>query len=138
MQNNCDNTCSPCGAVGVVISIILAAVTGIVFANGLLPTITTAVWIAFGLAVFSLATLIAGGYLSSLTRCAKCICKNGTCLLVGAVGTIVAAIIALSITIAVTSTAVIVLIALGAFFFFLMLIALASYIYCLVKNSCKE
>lgn len=133
-ENCCGNIC-----LEVVISVVLAAVVGVLFAFGYIPAITTAVWIAFGLAVLNLIFLVAGLFTASLfrrTALARCLCCKGSIFLVGIIGTIVLSLAALSIVLLTTSVWIIILISIGAFFFALMLVELVSLLSCLICKMC--
>jgi len=129
----CKNDCG-C-LISLVISSILGAIVGfIAFTTGIIG-ITTVIWIAFGLAVGALVLLAILSVVTSGKE-QRCICNNGTCLAIGAIGTIIAAIIALAITITTGVIATAVLIGLGVLFLGLTLFGLLSLILCLVDAAC--
>ncbi len=130
-----------CGCLGILISIVIGAIVGVLFAFGFIPFIVVSVWIAFGIAAVVLILLIAGLYLASAHSCSplsKCLCQNGICLMVGAIGTLITALAALSIVLTPGSILVAALIALGALFFALTILSLISFIVCLVKKLCNN
>ncbi|NLT64780.1 MAG: hypothetical protein GXY01_10070 [Clostridiales bacterium] len=134
MNYACDSSLS---YIGIVMSIMLAAPVGVLFSFGLIPAITTAIWIVFGLAVLLLTFLAAGLFItlifrsSPLTRCLYC---RGNYLLAGTVGTIVSALAALSITLITTSVPIIILISIGAFFAALMLMEVIIFFSCIIDE----
>lgn len=129
-----------CDTIGLIISIVFGALVAALFASGLIPFITTAVWILLGLAGLLLIFLVSGLYLaassSDSSSLRKCICKSALCLLAGTIGTIILAIIALSVELITTSVIVIVIIGLLAFFFALMVLGIISFIRCIVGKLC--
>jgi len=123
----------------VVVSVVVATVVALLFAFGFVPNIVTAVWIVFGFAVLNLIFLVVGLFGASIFRrtlLGRCLCCNGTILLVGIFGTIILALAALSITLVVTSIPIIILIALGAFFAALMVIEFIALLSCLINGLC--
>lgn len=131
-----------CDTIGIIISIVFGVVVAALFASGLIPLITTVVWILFGLGAGFLIFLVSGVYLAtavdsdSVLR--KCICKNALCLLAGSIGTIILATVALAITLDIASIAVIVIIGVLAFFFALMVLVLIALIKCIVNKLCCD
>ena len=139
---SCKDKCgfSACGCLGIVISIVFAAIIAVLFAFGLIPFIVTVTWIAFGLAVLALIILIIGIYSAALcphNALQKCICRNAICLLAAIIGTIISAIAALAIVLIPIFISVIILVAIGAFFFALMMIGLIAFISCIVCRLCS-
>lgn len=135
-NNRCRPSCG-CGCIALFISAILGAVAGVLVYFNLLPAITTAVWIAFGLGVLGLIILVSALFLASTNpshALTRCLCKRGICLLVGSIGTIVAALCALSIVLAPLSIATAILVSIAAFFLFLMIIALISFLVCILYH----
>lgn len=129
-----------CCLVGVIISVVIGIAVGLLFAFGFIPNIVTSVWIAFGLSVFTLIVLITAMLVAACCESdalKKCLRKNVLCLLVGIIGTLVTALVALSITLITSSIIVAIIMGLGAFFASLMLIALISFILCVVGNLCS-
>lgn len=131
---------SACSCLGIVISIIFATVIAVLFAFGLIPLIFIGIWIALGLAVLFLILLVIGIY--SAATCPhnllqRCICKNALCLLVAIIGTIITAIVALSIILIPVLISSIIIIAILAFFFSLMIIGLVAFIGCLICKLCS-
>lgn len=125
-----------CGCLlGLVISAILGVIVGFLVYTTEIVGITTAIWIAFGLAVGAVVLL---AILSVVTRgkTERCICNNGTCLAIGAVGTIITTIIALAITVTTGVIGIAVLIGLVVLFLGLTIFGLLSLVLCLVNATC--
>ncbi len=119
------------------VSIVFGVLVAVLFNLGLIPGITTIVWIVFGLSVLALILLVWGGYLSAVSIpgiLRICISRNGVCLLAGIIGTLISAIIALSITLVTSSILITVFIGIAAFFFALMIIALIALLRCIIVN----
>jgi len=128
---------SICGCFGVIVSVVVGALVGIVFAFGLIPLVGASILAAFGLAVLALVFLLVCVLLSAMTPpnvLSKCLCKNIVCLLVSIFGTIFATLSALSVVLLPIFIAVIGLIAVTAFFFTLMIIELIAFIYCIMRG----
>lgn len=131
------NACSCCG---ILISVIIAAIVAVLFAFYLIPFIEVIVFIALGLAVLTFIILIIGIFLTAVTLSIplqKCVCKNALCMLVGIIGTIILAIIALAFPLIPSLVFSIIVIALGAFFFALMIIGLLVFVVCLLCKLCS-
>ncbi|MPN25107.1 hypothetical protein SDC9_172514 [bioreactor metagenome] len=138
---SCSGGCkfSACSCLGVVISIIFGAVIGVLFAFDLIPFITTALWIVFGLGVLALIFLLIAVLVGAATgspALSKCLCSNALCLLVGTIGTIVSSVIALSFVLEATSIFAAAIVAIVAFFLAFMLIGLIAMIACIASELC--
>ena len=138
---NCNECCeSSCSIwIEVLISLVLAAAVGVLFALGFVTNIVTVVWVIFGLAVLNLILLVAGAYMASIFRrspLARCLCCKGGIFLAGIIGTIVMAIVLLSFTIVVTDF-VAALVAILAFFAVLMTVELITFLSCLFCEACR-
>ena len=140
-----NNDCCPCrngcGVVGTILGIIIGIIIAIFFSLGFTPLILTGVWIAFALGAAVLTYVIITGLINSSndirSDSGSCFCRYAKCLLFGSVGTVLAALAALSITLDIAVTAIVVLIGIGVFFFVFMISALVSYIKCLIRKSCS-
>lgn len=118
---------------GVIISLFLGVIIGVLFYFSLIPTITTALWIAFGLAALALVLIVG----ISIFGTPKCVCGNGKCLLAGIIGTLVTATISLSLTLTATSVIYAIIVGLTGFFFSLLLISFIYLISCLIEAHCN-
>lgn len=139
MNSNCGSTA--CGCVGLLISVVFAAVIAILYAFGILAgAIATVVWIAFGFAVLGLillfVALLQGATDDSASPLRFCLCRNTSCLLAGIIGTLLTTIIALFLNVVEVSIAGIVIIAIGSFFFALLIIGIIYFISCVVCRAC--
>lgn len=135
---NCRDCCRSTICLEVVISVVLGAAVGVLYAFGFITALTTVVWILFGLAVLNLILLVAGLYTASIFRrtpLARCLCCKGGIFLAGIIGTIVMALVLLSITIIISDT-VAALVALLVFFAALMGIESILFIKCLICELC--
>lgn len=138
MDCNNENTISICSFFGVITSILVGAIVGVLYALCFIPSITIAVWIAFGLGVLTLIFLVTGVFLAAVCQsCSliRCLCRNSSYLLVGIIGTIISAIAALSIFLNHFCIPAIIVIALGAFFFTLMIFGLINFITCVIRKT---
>jgi len=123
----------------IIFSIVLGAAIGVLFALNLIPNITTALWIAFGLAVLNLVSLAAGLRTASIfkkTPLARCLCCRGDIFLAGIIGTIITALVALSIVLVTTAIPIIILIAFAGFFTALMFTQHVLILSCLIGGTC--
>lgn len=137
----CCSKCKACSCLGLIISIVLGAVVGVLFALGFIPFIVTAAWIAFGISVFALAFLLVAVIVGGATgpnMLTRCLCRNIPCLLAGIIGTLITSIAALSIVLNPVFVSVAALVALGGAFFTLLLIALIDFITCFCRHFCCE
>lgn len=139
----CNEKCSfnACSCTGILISIVIGAIFGLLYAFGLLPGIVVAAWIAFGLAVLAITGLVAGVFVAAVhpvSPLSKCLCKNTTCLLAGIIGTILTTLVLLSVALSPGFLAVIILVAIAAFFFTLMTIGIIKFIQCIVHKLCTH
>ena len=140
-KNNECRPCGGCGVLGTVLGIIFGVIIAIFFALGFTPLILTGIWVAFALGVAVLIYVIIAGLINSsndiMSRTENCFCKYARCLLFGSVGTVLAALAAVSITLDIAVTAIVILIGIGVFFFVFMISALISYVNCLIRQSCS-
>lgn len=123
------------GCFEVVISIIIGAIVGILFAFFLIPNIFAFILAAFGLAVLALIFLLAGVFLAAVkppNALSKCLHMSIDCLLVSIFGTILSALAALCVVLIPLNIAAIAIVAITAFFFTLMVIKLIAFIRCIV------
>lgn len=125
---------------GCLITLLIGIVFGIIVGYNayitLIPGIVTAIWIAFGIGIGALV-LLAIVALKACGKKEKCICKNGKCIAIPAVGTIITSIIGLSITITTGSVLIAVLIGLGTLFLTMTILGLLNLVLCLVDENCE-
>ena len=122
------------------ISILIGIIFGIIVGYNafitLIPGITNALWIGILIGIISLVLLtitsiFAGG------RKEICLCTNGKCLAIAALGTIIASIIGLSITIVVESTLIALLLGMGTVFLTTTIFSTIQLIFCLIDSNCR-
>lgn len=140
LNNCCNDRCRGGFLVcfGVVLSILFGVLIAVLFALGFIPFITTAVIVAIVTAAIALVILFGGAYISEAggTHVLRdCLCKLTTWLIIGIFGTIITALIALSIEL-VPTIPIIVLVGFGAAFFALTLVGLIALLVCLVFDNC--
>lgn len=119
-----------------IISIILGIIVGFISFVVAIPGIVTAIWIAFGLSIAALILVFLTA-IQAQGREEWCVCKYGSCITIGAIATIIATIIGLSITIATGILAISILIGLGTLFLAFTIFGVLEFIMCLVKTNCK-
>jgi hypothetical protein len=123
---------SPCISIALPVSLLAGILVAILFAFELIPGITTATWIVFGLGVLALIFVLLAlvridgrdtVFLKSLKRLLPC-------LLAGIFGTILSSLAALSIVLTPSAIFSIILVGLVAFFFSLLISSLILLIKC--------
>ena len=89
-----------CKSPSCLIPILVGVVVGLLFVFfGTIANLVPFFWIAFGVSVGALLLLTGVTLVPAITReedVDKCTCKNGACVLLGAVGTLVTSIIAIA------------------------------------------
>lgn len=133
---------SGCGIVGTVTGIVIGIITAIFFALGYIPLILNGIWVALGIGgAMLLYVLTASLFMLRISDTAgnsrSCFCKYGKCLLIGAVGTVLSALAAVSITLDISVIAIVALIGVGTFFLVFLISALAQFVKCLISDTCK-
>ena len=125
-----------CNWLAIVASLFVGILVGYFFSLGLVPSIlAVTARIALRLAVLTIGFVLAGLCLSALwypNQLRACFGGGLACLLIGAFGTVVAALIILSIALSPASIFSIIIVGLGAFFLALMIISLVYLIKCLI------
>lgn len=121
-------------------SIVIGAIVALLFAFGLIPGIDIA-FIAF----LILAALLLLAYIALLALAAtgrsrtlsKCLCAFGNCLLAGIIGTIVTAVIPLSIILVPGSLIVAIIVFIAITFISVMIISLIALLNCILSKLCS-
>lgn len=120
--------------IGLTLGGFVALIVAALFFSGVLTEITIGLLIVLSISVVAILLLIV-----SLSSCCRrnldCFRANGICLLFGAIGTIIFAIIALSITLTPGEILGTIIIALVAFFFTVTISSVISLIICLLNNG---
>lgn len=127
--------------IGLLVSVIAGVAAGILFALNVFPFIAAAAWIAFGLGVLSLLILISGLFSAAEDRSyvlTNCLCRNAAFFLTGIIGTILTAIVLLSINLVLLCIPAIILVGIGTFFFSLMIFGLIFFICCIMRALCRS
>jgi len=131
-----------CGCLAIIASLLIGAAVGALFYFGFLPNILAVVArIVLRLGVLTIAFVLAAQALSSLylpNPLRDCLCGGITCLLVGAFGSVILAIAALSVALAPFNFIYAVIVGLGAVFLALMIIALIQFIRCVQCRMCMH
>ncbi len=129
----CKKDCNFGCIIAIVISIIVAILAGVFFAGAtasLLPLLYT---IIIG-AVLILAVLIIVA-LMSCKKDDKCVCKYGSCLLIGTLGAIITSVA--TIYVLEFTTILAVLFGIVIFFAVLAVLEFFGFVNCLIKEDCK-
>ncbi len=136
-NNNCSFSGCSCGVAGTILGLIFGIIIAILFSLGFTPLILVGVWVAFSIGALVLTYLLITALVRSCNEscCAStCLCKYAGCMLIGSIGTILAALAAVSITLDIAVTSIVVLIGVGTFFFVFMISALYSYLKCFIRG----
>ncbi len=124
--------------ISALISAILGIIVGFVSFSTALAGVVTALWIAFGIAILSIIILLIYPLIMN-RRSLKCICDTGTCLAIGAIGTLITSIIGLTITIVTGSLFSAIIIGLATFFLALTIFSILQLLLCLTDcKICKD
>ena len=125
--------------IGIFLGLLGGVISGVLFANGLVPNVVTAAWITFGVGVFALIVTFASQWVGvssgSGTLC-ECLCCHVKGLVAGAVGSVFVATLALSTVLVTTSIGFAVLVGIGAFFLIYTLTTLVGLSLCVSGNCC--
>lgn len=126
-----------CGClITLLVGVILGIIVGYIAYTTTITGIVLALWVSFIISVISLILLT----LSALLACGKkerCVCNNGYCIAISAVGTIITTIIGLAITITTGSIGIAILIGLATLFLAMTLLNLVKLILCLTDANCE-
>lgn len=142
-MNSCKKcNLSACNCLACIAAVIVGVAVGALFYFGFLPNILTIVApIVLRLGVLAIAFILTAQILSSLylpNPLRDCLCGGISCLLVGAFGSVILAIAALSVALAPFNIIFAVIVGLGALFFTLLLTALISFIRCVLCKMCMR
>ena len=128
----CKKNCGGC-LISAIIALVLAILAGVFYSTAVVTGIVGLLYTIIGVSAFFLITLIAILLLGKRKE-DYCVCKNGTCVLIGSLGAIIASALSLALTVSATLTAVI--IAFVTFFIVLAIIEFFLLILCLIRTSC--
>lgn len=127
---SCENRCS-CTFFAVILSVALGVVTAFLQITGTITVAPVFSWVFGGVAVlFLLVSLISLSFNEATSVC-RCRCPSLNALLIGALGTIVTALIVLAFAFVATSIIGAIVLGLELFFFFLTVTSAACLIRCL-------
>lgn len=130
-QNNSEYK-DNCGIISAILGVISGIIVSVLFSFGLLPVITTALWISLGLGGLVLLYILA----LSLFNCSsmsRCLSQSVSLLLTGALGVILSVLAISAIVLDITSVISIVLVGIAAFF----LIFLVSSVACAISRCSR-
>lgn len=121
----------------IIISIIVAITVGALFFLGLIPGITTVIWIIFGFAILNLILLFFNARLNRNNE--ECSCKYGRTIAFSVIGAIILSIISLGIELATGTILVAIIIGLLAFFATVLFINVFLYLLCIIacERNCE-
>ncbi|MCI8699864.1 MAG: hypothetical protein HFJ47_00800 [Clostridia bacterium] len=129
--------CTKNCAISIIISAIIGIVIGGLFSIGSIISITAGIIVALIFAAIALLSLVITVSLVKGRNEEKCLCNNGPCALIGAIGTIITGVVGLSITLT-TAFASILLVGFIGFFFALTVISILLLVMCLLMNKCTK
>ena len=128
--------CISCLAVGVIVGIFAAIAVGLLFYFGVISGLTIALWVAFGIGVFTLIATFLTAILTPIWYVGGCFCRNRRGLLIGGFGTVLTTVIALSITLASASVLSAIILALVTFFLLIAIFSLICFVICV--SRCRD
>ena len=119
-----------------IVGIILGIVIGVLVNTGVIVGFLPIVWAAFGIGLFAILLLVLISIFGD-RREEKCVCDNGTCLVIGAIGTVLLALAILAVIATVPLTTLAVLFGIGGFFFVFTWVSLFKLLLCLADADCN-
>ena len=133
-----NNTCRyGCSTYGTVLGIIFGIIVAILFSLGYTPLIISGIWVAFSIGALALLYTMFTALIDfngASSGKSFCVMRRSRCTLIGSIGTILAAIIAVSIDLEITAAIVIALIGILTFMLIFTIASLFSYVRCLINN----
>ncbi len=123
-----------CVGIAVIISIIVGAITAVLSFAAVITVGTAFLWVAFGIAVVALATLV---WIAAFTNCEdvrRCLERVLWALVTGIFGTLLTAVILLAITFAATSVVGAIITGLLLAFLTLILTTSTCFVKCVVED----
>lgn len=124
---NCNCRCS-CTVWAAIASAIIGVITAFLQITGVITVTAAFLWVALGIAVVYLGVLVVAAALAGRTERSACRCSALNALLAGILGTILLALILLSVGIVATSVISAILVGLLLFFLSLTLTSSACYV----------
>ncbi|MBO5852597.1 MAG: hypothetical protein J6Q74_02170 [Clostridia bacterium] len=127
---DCNSRCS-CTFFAVIASVALGVVTAFLQITGTITVAPVFSWVFFGIALLFLVVTLGTLSFNDRTAVCRCRCTALNALLIGALGTIVSALVILAFAFVATSIIGAVFLGLELFFFFLFVFSSACFVRCL-------
>ncbi len=132
----CECRCGRC-IIPTIIGIVFGIITGVLVNTGVITNFLPIAWIAFGIGLLAIVLLILIALFSE-DEATECVCENGKCLAIGAIGTVFLAIVILAVSAITTGVAAAVLFGILGFFFIFTWVSLLQLLLCLVEATCID
>ena len=132
----CECRCGRC-IIPTIIGIVFGIITGVLVNTGVITNFLPIAWIAFGIGLLAIVLLILIALFSE-DEATECVCENGKCLAIGAIGTVFLAIVILADSAITTGVAAAVLFGILGFFFIFTWVSLLQLLLCLVEAACFD
>ena len=132
----CECGCGRC-ILHTIIGIVFGIITGVLVNTGVITNFLPIAWIAFGIGLLAIVLLILIALFSE-DEATECVCENGKCLAIGAIGTVFLAIVILAVSAITTGVAAAVLFGILGFFFIFTWVSLLQLLLCLVEAACFD
>lgn len=132
----CECRCGRC-IIPTIIGIVFGIITGVLVNTGVITNFLPIAWIAFGIGLLAIVLLILIALFSE-DEATECVCENGKCLAIGAIGTVFLAIVILAVSAITTGVAAAVLFGILGFFFIFTWVSLLQLLLCLVEVACFD
>ena len=132
----CECRCGRC-IIPTIIGIVFGIITGVLVNTGVITNFLSIAWIAFGIGLLAIVLLILIALFSE-DEATECVCENGKCLAIGAIGTVFLAIVILAVSAITTGVAAAVLFGILGFFFIFTWVSLLQLLLCLVEATCID
>lgn len=132
----CECRCGRC-IIPTIIGIVFGIITGVLVNTGVIATLVPLAWIAFGIGLLAIVLLILIALFSE-EDASECVCENGKCLAIGAIGTVFLAIVILAVSAIITGVTAAVLFGILGFFFIFTWVSLLQLLLCLIEAACFD
>lgn len=132
----CECRCGRC-IIPTIIGIVFGIITGVLVNTGVIATLVPLAWIAFGIGLLAIVLLILIALFSE-EDASECVCENGKCLAIGAIGTVFLAIVILAVSTIITGVTAAVLFGILGFFFIFTWVSLLQLLLCLIEAACFD
>lgn len=132
----CECRCGRC-IIPTIIGIVFGIITGVLVNTGVIATLVPLAWIAFGIGLLAIVLLILIALFSE-EDASECVCENGKCLAIGAIGTVFLAIVILAVSTIITGVTAAVLFGILGFFFIFAWVSLLQLLLCLIEAACFD